>query len=283
MFAENSVFFKNSSVFPVLFSISTYAIIPKVIERYIGGIQMLSKFRNFGKNYPHIWTISYFVIYLIWFVWLESRASKPYHVIHFPLDDYIPFCEYFVIPYFLWFVYIAAVFLWLFAKDRQNFYRYIVFLYTGMTLFLVISTIYPNGHLLRPLEFRRDNIFIKMVCFLYWADTSTNILPSIHVFNSIAAHAAVMNTPGLFKHKWTVRCSRILCASIILSTMFLKQHSCMDVMLGTALAIGMNKLVYHSGFLVKSHYLIGKLVRNDRNLSSSFSGKIHGAAKDIEI
>lgn len=117
MFAENSAFFKNSSVFPVLFSISTYAIIPKVIERYIGGIQMLSKFRNFGKNYPHIWTISYFVIYLIWFVWLESRASKPYHVIHFPLDDYIPFCEYFVIPYFLWFVYIAAVF---FMAVRQG-------------------------------------------------------------------------------------------------------------------------------------------------------------------
>ena len=97
-----------------------------------------------------------------------------------------------------------------------------------MTLFLIISTLYPNGHLLRPLEFDRDNIFIKLVCFIYWADTSTNILPSIHVFNSIGAHMAVMHTPGLNQKKWTVRLSRILCVSIILSTMFIKQHSAVD-------------------------------------------------------
>ena len=105
-----------------------------------------------------------------------------------------------------------------------------------MTLFLIISTIYPNGHLLRPTEFSRNNIFIRLVCFIYWADTSTNILPSIHVFNSIAAHVAVMNAPGLKNKKWTVRGSLILCVSIILSTMFIKQHSVLDVVLAFGLA-----------------------------------------------
>lgn len=244
---------------------------------------MLSKIKEFSKKYPHCWTILYFVFYLSWFVWLESRAKLPYHVIHAPLDDYIPFCEYFIIPYFLWFLYIAAVFLWLFFRDRKNFFRYIAFLYAGMTLFLIVSTIYPNGHLLRPAEFERDNIFIKMVCFLYWADTSTNILPSIHVFNSIAAHMAVMNTPSLQSKKWTVRCSRVLCVSIILSTMFLKQHSCVDVTLGILLGIIMNQVIYHTDLLIKAHYLIGKLVRNDRDLAPTFSRKVHGTAKDAEI
>lgn len=244
---------------------------------------MLSKIKDFFKKYPHSWTASYFAVYLVWFFWLESRANQPYHVIHFPLDDHIPFCEYFIIPYFLWFLYVAAVFLWLFFRDRENFFRYTAFLYTGMTLFLIVSTIYPNGHLLRPLEFERDNIFIKMVCFLYWADTSTNILPSIHVFNSIAAHMAVMNTPPLRKQKWTVRCSRILCVSIILSTMFLKQHSCVDVILGILLGSFMNHVVYHTEFLVKAHDLIGKLVSNDRDLSPTFSRKIHRPAKNAEI
>ena len=105
-----------------------------------------------------------------------------------------------------------------------------------MTLFLIISTIYPNGHLLRPTEFSRNNIFIRLVCFIYWADTSTNILPSIHVFNSIAAHVAVMNAPELKNKKWTVRGSLILCVSIILSTMFIKQHSVLDVVLAFGLA-----------------------------------------------
>lgn len=243
----------------------------------------MKKYKAFLKDYPHAWTILYFAVYITWFIWLESRASLPYHVIHFPLDDYIPFCEYFVVPYFLWFVYIAAVFVWLFFRDQKNFYRYIVFLYTGMTLFLVVSTFYPNGHLLRPAGFERDNIFIRMVCFLYWADTSTNILPSIHVFNSIAAHMAVIHLPDFRYKKWTVRCSYVLCISIILSTMFLKQHSCVDVILGIALAAAMNQFVYESGFLIKAHDLVGKLVSEHRNPSPSFSRKIHGPAKDAEI
>ena len=149
---------------------------------------MQQRLRTFLSDYPHIWTALYFPFYLACFIFLERMEARPYHVIHFPLDQLIPFCEYFIIPYFLWFLYIAAVFIWLFFRDRENFYKYIVFLYTGMTIFLIASAVYPNGHLLRPAEFDRDNIFIRMVCFLYQADTSTNILPSIHVFNSIAAH-----------------------------------------------------------------------------------------------
>ncbi|MBS6397304.1 MAG: hypothetical protein KH452_09165 [Clostridiales bacterium] len=244
---------------------------------------MLKKFRAFAADYPHVYTLLYFAVYLPWFIWLESRANLPYHVIHFPLDDYIPFCEYFIIPYFLWFAYVGVVFFWLFFKNREHFYRYAVFLYSGMTIFLIISTLFPNGHLLRPLEFERDNIFIQLVCFLYWADTSTNILPSIHVFNSIAAHMAVMHTPQLRQKKWAVQCSRILYVSIILSTMFLKQHSSIDVILGILLGYGANYVVYHTDLLVKAHDLIGKLVRKDRDLSPTFARKVHRPAEDAEI
>ena len=175
------------------------------------------------------------------------------------------------------------VYLWLFFHDKSAFFKYIAVIYTGMTLFLIISTIYPNGHLLRPTEFSRNNIFIRLVCFIYWADTSTNILPSIHVFNSIAAHVAVMNAPELKNKKWTVRGSLILCVSIILSTMFIKQHSCIDVMLGILLGILMNYAVYRTSFLVKAHDFIGKLVRENRDLSPSLSRDVHSAAKDAEI
>ena len=70
-------------------------------------------------------------------------------------------------------------------KNRREFYQYCIFLFTGMTLFLIISTVYPNGHLLRPTDFPRNNIFTLAVQVLYQADTATNIFPSLHVFNSI--------------------------------------------------------------------------------------------------
>ena len=45
--------------------------------------------------------IIYGIIYLTWFIYLEQKVTKNYRVIHVTLDDYIPFCEGFVIPYFL--------------------------------------------------------------------------------------------------------------------------------------------------------------------------------------
>lgn len=205
--------------------------------------------KAFFQKYKHAWVLLYAFLYLPWFFWLESRANQPYHVIHVWLDDKIPFVEYFIVPYLLWFVYIAAVFLYLFFRgSKQEFYRYCAFLFTGMTLFLIISTIYPNGHLLRPTSFEHHNIFTFAVQILYQADTPTNIFPSIHVFNSIAAHRAVTNNPQLGRNPLIRDGSFLLMVSIILATMFLKQHSALDVMAGIVLGTLMDQIVYRMEF-----------------------------------
>lgn len=204
--------------------------------------------KTFIHKYRHALVLLYGLIYMPWFMWLESRADLPYHVIHVGLDDKIPFVEYFIVPYLLWFVYIAAVFVYLFFKDRREFYQYCIFLFTGMTLFLIISTVYPNGHLLRPSEFERNNIFTLAVQLLYQADTATNIFPSLHVFNSIAAHRAVVNNPVLRKKRLIRGGSFILMVSIILATMFLKQHSVLDVISGILLGALMDQLIYHTDY-----------------------------------
>lgn len=150
------------------------------------------------------------------------------------------------IPYVLWFVYIAAVVIYFtfFNKNVGEYWRVIITLCIGMTLFLFVSWIYPNGHDLRPETFARDNIFTQMVQMLYTADTSTNILPSIHVFNSVAVAIALEKCQAL-KGRWILRKSAdILSFLIVLSTMFLKQHSLMDVMCALALNIVVYMLVY---------------------------------------
>ena len=204
--------------------------------------------KTFFRKYKHSFVLLYALIYLPWFIWLESRANQPYHVIHMGLDDKIPFIEYFIVPYLLWFVYVAAVFIYLFFKNKRELYQYCAFLFTGMTLFLIISTVYPNGHLLRPTSFQRENIFTLAVQILYQADTATNIFPSIHVFNSIAAHMAVINNEQLGKNRWIRYGSLLLMVSIILSTVFLKQHSMLDLISGVALGLIMNQLVYHTDY-----------------------------------
>ena len=202
------------------------------------------------KKYRHALVLLYGLIYMPCFIWLESRANLPYHVIHVRLDDLIPFSEVFIVPYLLWFVYVAAVFVYLFFQfdKKKEFYQYCIFLFTGMTLFLVVSTVYPNGHLLRPASFERHNIFTFAVQMLYRTDTATNIFPSIHVFNSIAAHVTVAKNRKLGGNIWIRGGSFLLMVSIILATMFLKQHSVLDVIAGTLLGVLMEQLVYHTDF-----------------------------------
>lgn len=200
--------------------------------------------REIFRKYKHGLLLLYLLIYLPWFQWLEKTVTSRFHVIHMAIDDLIPFAEGFVIPYFLWFLYVAAAVLYYFFKNKYEYYRLCIFLFIGMTVFLIVSTVYPNGHALRPDTFERDNIFIDLVLRLYEMDTPTNLFPSIHVYNSIGVNIAVWRCEE-FKNKKTVRYgSFVLMASIILSTMFLKQHSVFDVITGIVFAAFMYTLVY---------------------------------------
>lgn len=208
--------------------------------------------RNFMKNvlqkYRHAWVFLYAFIYLPWFYYLEKNVTTDFHIIHTTLDEKIPFIEYFIIPYMLWFAFIAVTIIYFFLNDTKGFYRLIAFLFTGMTLFLIISTVYPNGQILRPDTFARDNIFVDMVKQLYKTDTPTNIFPSIHVYNTIGACIAIRHSQALRKIKWVQYGSPILGILIILSTMFLKQHSVLDVISACFLSVIVYFFAYTTEF-----------------------------------
>lgn len=209
----------------------------------------MHKISSLFTRYKHaIPLLVFFIIYMSWFSWLERDVTQ-YQVIHVALDDYIPFCEVFIVPYLLWFVYVAAVVVFLMFKNKQEYYKTCTFLMTGMTIFLIVSTLWPNGHNLRPAVLPRDNIFSDLVAMLWRTDTPTNLWPSIHVYNSMGAHFAVMHS-SIFSNKKGIRiASLILAVSIILSTMLLKQHSVFDVVTGLLLGGIMYILVYRREWL----------------------------------
>lgn len=151
------------------------------------------------KKYRHAWVLLYGFIYFPWFTYLERHNASEYFFIHSPLDDYIPFVEYFIVPYLLWFGFIAAALMYFLFTDKEGFYKLTAFLFTGMTIFLIICTIFPNALQLRPETFARDNIFVDMVRALYRTDTPTNVLPSMHVFNSLGVAHCYLSQQGIKK------------------------------------------------------------------------------------
>ncbi|MBD5395166.1 MAG: serine/threonine protein phosphatase [Lachnospiraceae bacterium] len=201
--------------------------------------------KKYYERYKHaIPLFIYGVIYLSWFSYVEKTVTRPENLIHMKADDAIPFCEIFVVPYFLWFAYVSIIVVYLFFKGKQDYYRVCTFLFTGMTVFLIVSTLWPNGHHLRPAVMPRDNIFTALVSYLYKIDTPTNLWPSIHVYNSLGAHFAIIKNSKLGQKPVIHAGSLILCISIILSTMFIKQHSVFDVLTAFIMAAVMYIVVY---------------------------------------
>lgn len=199
------------------------------------------------RRYKHLLIVpAYGIFYLLGFFWLENKVTTDYHIIHMPLDDLIPFCEYFVVPYFLWFAFIAAAVVWFgfFNKNLKEYYQLIFNLGIGMTVFLVISYIYPNGQDLRPETFANDNVFTQLVQYLYSIDTPTNVFPSIHVYNSVAVAIAFMTSKRMQKHTAVRYGITVFAISIVLATMFLKQHSVSDVCCALILNLGSYMLLY---------------------------------------
>ena len=115
----------------------------------------------------------------------------------------------------------------------------------GMTIFIIVSYVYPNGLELRPDTFTRDNIFIQLTRMIYSMDTPTNVLPSIHVFNSMAVYFAVKNSPYLKEKKVIRGAAFFMTTSIVLSTMFLKQHSVVDVLTALILSYVSYDIIYN--------------------------------------
>ena len=197
--------------------------------------------------------LMFMTFYLLGFSLLEKRRAVHYTEIHMWLDDRIPFEEIFIIPYFLWFAFVAVSVLYLYWYDRRNYDRAATLLYIGMTVFLIISYIFPNIQYLRPHYIPGHNVFTELVRYLYRTDTSTNVFPSIHVYNTLCCMAGMYRCRHFFARKIWVRAGvTLLGVSIILSTMFLKQHSAADVIGAFTMFIPLHVLVYDYDMVIAS-------------------------------
>ena len=102
------------------------------------------------------------------------------------------------------------------------------FIIITYTVTSVIYILFPTKQELRPAEFARDNIFVMIVKGLYDFDTNTNVCPSLHVIGSFAVLFTSWHCKRFRTFLWQL--GFILSTVLIcLSTVFLKQHSIIDI------------------------------------------------------
>lgn len=200
--------------------------------------------------------VAYTAVYLFAFNKVEDRDVSV-HLIDLPIDHMIPFIPIFIIPYLLWFAYMIYYLIFYLNRDLTEYYRLGSFLAAGMTVFILVSFIFPNGLNIRPgLASLNDTNFLnKLIKQLYLKDTSTNVFPSIHVYNTLGIISSyIYNKNKIIYSKAQKYIALILGGLIILSTMFIKQHSVVDVAGGFIMTFIFYHCFYNDKF---TEFLVG--------------------------
>lgn len=202
--------------------------IPEVDYRDFRPSKLLS------PKFSHLLLLLFWPIYGLMFLAVERLIPREYYTaVQCGFDEFIPFCELFIVPYLAWFVFLVAMTVYLAIYDVDSFKKYMYFIIISYSVTLIIYLIWPTCQNLRP-EITRDNIFARAVEGLYGFDTNTNVCPSIHVLGMAAAFFGGIYAKGMQSVSWRI----FWCISLVLvslSTVFLKQHSIIDVIVASLL------------------------------------------------
>ena len=195
----------------------------------------------------------WFPVYLLCFLFLEKRPVSHYWSTQLPIDAAIPFCEYFLIFYCVWFFWLIGVGIYLLVHDSGAFRRYMRFMGWTFMLSVLIWFFFPSAQSLRPAVMPRENLFTAAIQFLYSIDTCTNVFPSVHVVGSIGAALALCDCSNL-RHRKGVRFFSVVLAILICSsTVFIKQHAFIDVVAGLGLSLLVAFPVYYHSPVIGFH------------------------------
>ena len=194
----------------------------------------LSKLNS--PEFSHLKYLLFWPVYGLVFMILERFVTRDYTYIHCAFDDVIPFYEYFIVPYLFWFVYITGMLAYTLFFDKKSFVYFMKLIIITCTAACAAYALFPSAQNLRPAVFERSNIFTDIVRSFYAFDTNTNVCPSVHVSSSVVILMAAWNSKHF--HTAPYRAAFIAATTLIcLSTVFLKQHSVIDVVWGLIVCI----------------------------------------------
>lgn len=166
---------------------------------------------------------------------LLNHAGDRVYNLATALDQLIPFVKYFVLPYMAWYPFVIITLLWLMKLQPRLYATTLISCLLGLII-CYIFFIFAQTTTPRPSISDQD-IFSQMVLLVYRADKPYNSFPSIHVLICFVLYQACtkLNTQAPIFIIY-VRVSAML---IIISTLFIKQHTILDVagglILGTLL------------------------------------------------
>lgn len=187
----------------------------------------MEKLRTFIKDHHALYVLFWPIDLILWFV-TEKLALSRAVLIHSAVDDLIPFSEFFILFYVMWYPFIAGMLVYCFICEPESFRRASRFFILSFSICLLIYLIFPTSVDLRPATFERNNALTWLTSLIYTLDEPTNVCPSEHVIGAVAVLLTALDTKRFRKAKWSVPIA-LVAVLISVSIMFTKQHSFWDL------------------------------------------------------
>ena len=168
--------------------------------------------------------VGYFTLY---FLTENLIPAENCHVIHSTLDDMIPFNEFFVIFYVGWYVLIVISLGYFLLYSVQSFRNLQTYIIITQILAMAVYILYPSRQDLRPDVFPRENILTGLMSLIYSFDTSTGVLPSLHVAYSMGIASTWLREKSASPLVKTI--ITVFSLMVCISVAFVKQHSVLDI------------------------------------------------------
>jgi hypothetical protein len=167
--------------------------------------------------------------------WVNQPKENVYSLMT-SVDHAIPFIRFFALPYSIWIFYIYACLIYFFIRDLKVYNRaiwiYIICTLMCYFIYALFQTTVPRPYI------AGDDVFTRLMLFIYNSDLPYNCFPSIHCFSCYLMMKAIYKSS--FKNRLNQTLIYSMSSTIIISTFFIKQHALIDALAGFLLV----ELVY---------------------------------------
>lgn len=189
------------------------------------------------KEHKEIYLFIFYFLFIALFG-LIQKFNNPTsaQLMTWPIDYLMPYSQYFIIPYAIWWPLVPAALIFFYFRDIPSFKALCFQMLIVCYLTLIIYIVYPSYLDLRQ-PIHETDICLQMLSWLRSIDPPRNVFPSLHVSETMSICFVTYKSKDQLLTKFVKGIIYFIGFMIIISTVFIDQHSLADIIFAILLSV----------------------------------------------